>query len=82
MLAIQGNKQVQIEEKEKAYYLTLGYDIAEVEEGALKIVENAPSKTVTYAVYQEALDKIKELEAKIVAAEEVTATKEDGKTAK
>jgi hypothetical protein len=62
MLAIKENKQLQIEEKEKTYYLTLGYDIAEVVEGELKIIENTPSKTVTYAIHKEALDKIAELE--------------------
>ncbi|AGK95626.1 hypothetical protein [Clostridium pasteurianum] len=68
MLAVQGNKQIKIEEKDKAYYLTLGYDIADVDEkGNLTITENAPGKTVTYAKYKEALDKIVELENQIEA---------------
>lgn len=63
MLAVKDNRQVQIEEKEKVYYLTLGYDIAEVEEGELKIIENSPAKTVSYAEHKKALDRIAELEA-------------------
>jgi septation ring formation regulator EzrA len=65
MLAIKDNKQVQIEEKDKSYYLTLGYDIAEVEDGELKIIENSPSKSVAYAEHKKALDKIAEFQAKL-----------------
>ncbi|MEY8001199.1 hypothetical protein AB8U03_13540 [Clostridium sp. Mt-5] len=66
MLAIKENKQLKIDEKDKAYYLTLGYDIADVDEkGNLKILENAPGKTVTYAKYEEALSQIADLEKQV-----------------
>lgn len=65
MIAVRDNKQITIQDGEKATYLALGYDIADVEDGELKIIENAPGKTVPYATYKEALDKIDALQAEI-----------------
>lgn len=67
MIAVRDNKQIKIQDSEKATYLALGYDIFDVENGALKLVENAPGKTVPYSKYKEALDKIATLEAEIDA---------------
>lgn len=69
MIAVKDNKQITIADSEKATYLALGYDIAEpsTDGKSLSIVENAPGKTVSYATYQEALDKIATLEAEIDA---------------
>lgn len=69
MLAVRGNKQIKIDEAEKATYLALGYDIAEVDtdSNSLKITDTAPGKTVPYATYKESLDKVASLEAEIDA---------------
>lgn len=63
MLAVKHNKQIQITKAEKSTYLALGYDIAEVENDEIKIIEVAPEKKVAYSKYKEALDRIAELEA-------------------
>jgi hypothetical protein len=66
MIAVKDNKQIKIEEVEKTTYLALGYDIAEADGNELKIIENAPGKSVPYAQYKEVMDKIAELEAEKV----------------
>lgn len=65
MFAIKDNKQIEINELDKAYYLELRYDIVEIDKEKIKIIEYSPRKAVTYAVYKKALDKIKKLEAEI-----------------
>jgi predicted subunit of tRNA(5-methylaminomethyl-2-thiouridylate) methyltransferase len=55
--AVKGNKQLKIEEAEKASYLNLGYDIAEQQGNELKVTDHAPSKTVLWAVHQKALEE-------------------------
>jgi hypothetical protein len=67
MIAVKDNKQIKIEDSEKATYLTLGYDIADISEDgkSLNIIENAPNKLIPYVKYKEALDKIATLEAEI-----------------
>lgn len=56
LYAIKGNKQLQIDDAEKATYLKLGYDIAEADGDKLETVETSPAKTVPYPQY-EALQK-------------------------
>lgn len=60
MLAQKDNKTYTITEQEKKMYLADGYDIYS-DEGEL--LERSPSATVSWAVYEKALARIKELEA-------------------
>ncbi len=65
LYAVRGNKHLKIDEKERAAYLALGYDIAEVDGKSLKIVETSPAKTVPYPKYKAALEKIAALSAEL-----------------
>ncbi|EFM10165.1 conserved hypothetical protein [Paenibacillus curdlanolyticus YK9] len=65
LYAVNGNKQLKIDEADKAAYLKLGYDIAEENGGVLETIETSPAKTVTYAEHKKALDRIEELEAQL-----------------
>ncbi|PWV97443.1 hypothetical protein DFQ01_12187 [Paenibacillus cellulosilyticus] len=67
LYAIKGNKQLKIDEADKAGYLKLGYDIAEEQGGALETIETSPSKTVTYAEHKKALDRNEELEEQLAS---------------
>jgi hypothetical protein len=62
MYAVRGNKHLKITEADRATHLALGYDIAEVVDDKLKVVEVAPDKTVPYAKHKAALDRIAALE--------------------
>lgn len=64
LLAVKGNREEVIEEKNKASFLQNGYDIYEKDEkGKITLKHSSPSKRVSYEKYQEALEKIKKLEA-------------------
>lgn len=67
MIAVKDNKQITIQDSEKATYLALGYDIAELSADgkSLDITENAPGKTVSYTTYKEVLDQVAALQAEI-----------------
>lgn len=66
LLAIKGNREEVIEEKNMASFLANGYDIYEKDEkGKVSLKEPSPSKKVSYAEYQKALEKIKKLESEI-----------------
>lgn len=62
LYAVRGNKHLKITEADRATHLALGYDIAEVDGNRLEVVEVAPDKTVPYAKYRAALDRIAVLE--------------------
>lgn len=62
LYAVRGNKHLKITEADRAAHLALGYDIAEVDGDKLKVIEVAPDKTVPYAKYRAALEKIAALE--------------------
>ncbi|MBY9082378.1 hypothetical protein KIH86_13885 [Paenibacillus sp. HN-1] len=75
LYAVKGNTQLKIEEAERSDYLKLGYDIAEVDGEALKTVETSPSKSVSYAEHQKALDEIESLKAQLAGADTKAAGK-------
>ena len=62
MYAKKQNKRYTITEAEKKGYQARGYDIYS-DDGEL--LETGAGKTVSYAKYKQALDKIKELEKKL-----------------
>ena len=78
LYAVKGNKQLKIDEAEKASYLKLGYDIAKVEDDGLKIVEVSPAKTVPYAKYEEVVARAKAAEKKAANLEKQLAEKGKG----
>lgn len=69
LYAVRGNKQLKIEEAEKATYLNQGYDIAQEQGGELVPVETAPSKTIPYVKYEALLDENAVLKEQLEAAE-------------
>lgn len=62
MYAKKQNKRYTITEAETKGYQARGYDIYS-DDG--KLIETGAGKTVSYAKYQQALNKIKELEEKL-----------------
>ena len=72
LYAVKGNKRLQITDAEKAGYLSMGYDIAEVKGKSLKVIDVAPAKTVPYAVHKEALAKIADLEKELAKVKKAT----------
>lgn len=68
LYAVKGNTQLKIEESEKAEYLKLGYDIAEAVDGALKIIETSPTKTVPYKEYEALSRENAELKKQVAAS--------------
>lgn len=65
LYAIKGNKRLKIDESQKNAYLAWGYDIAKAIGEKLKVIESTPAKTVPYAKYKDALDKIASLEKEL-----------------
>lgn len=61
MYAVKGNKQLKIDEAEKAAYLSQGFDIAEEREGKLETLEESPAKTIPMAQYKAVLAQVEEL---------------------
>lgn len=80
LYAVRGNKQLKIDEAEKAAYLNQGYDIAKEQNGQLQTIAVSPSKTVPYAEYKKLLDENEALKDEIAALQEQLA--EPGKKAK
>lgn len=78
LIAVKGNTQLKIDESERDSYLKLGYDIAEQEGNKLEVVENAPSKTVSWAEYQALAKENVELKKQISASGSGTAEALDG----
>lgn len=72
LYAVKGNTQLKIDEAERADYLKLGYDIAEVDGDKLVTVDTAPAKTVPYAEHKKALDEIEELKVQLADAKKST----------
>lgn len=66
MLAQKDNKTYTVTEQEKKMYLADGYDIYS-DEGEL--LERSPSATVSWAVHERALARIKELEKELAEKE-------------
>lgn len=52
LYAIKGNKQLKIDEASKGAYLNMGFDIAEVDGNKLNIIEESPSKTITFVEHK------------------------------
>lgn len=77
MYAKKQNKRYTITEAEKKGYQARGYDIYD-DDGNL--VEVGAGKTVSYAKYQQALDKIKELKKKLKSLENSKANKSKSDT--
>lgn len=65
ILAIKGNKQLEIDEKEKQAYLDLGFDIAESNGTELKIIDYPKSKAIAYEKYVALEEENKKLKAEI-----------------
>lgn len=66
LLAIKGNREEVIEEKNMTSFLDNGYDIYEKDDkGKVTLKKPSPSKKVSYEEYQKALENIKKLEAEI-----------------
>lgn len=65
LIAVKGNKQVKIGEAARQQYLSLGYDIAEIQNGELVIVQHSPSKTVPYVQYERLLRENRTLKAQL-----------------
>ena len=76
MLAQKDNKTYTITEQEKKMYLADGYDIYS-DEGEL--LERSPSATVSWAVYEKALARIKELEAEFAEKKEAEPEQDNAK---
>ncbi|WP_160045574.1 hypothetical protein [Paenibacillus sp. USDA918EY] len=85
LYAVKGNKQLKIQETEKASYLNLGYDIAEEQDGKLVPLESSLSKTVPYAQYEVLQRENAELKEKLEAAgsqEQVETLQKENKSLK
>ncbi|BCG57481.1 hypothetical protein [Paenibacillus sp. URB8-2] len=68
LFAVKGNKQLRIDDAERDTYLKMGYDIAEQEGDDLKVVDNAPSKTVSFTEYQKLAQENADLKKQIAAS--------------
>lgn len=68
MYAVKANRQYTITEAEKEQYQAAGYDIVDE---AGRVQAHGAGKTVPYAKYQEALDRIRVLEAQRAGKEEL-----------
>lgn len=68
LYAVKGNTQLKIDDSEKDAYLKLGYDIAAQEGNELNVVENAPSKTVSWTEYQALATENVELRKQVTAS--------------
>lgn len=68
LIAVKGNTQLKIDDSERDSYLKLGYDIAEQEGNKLEVVENAPSKTVSWAEYDALAKENAELHKQVAAS--------------
>lgn len=66
MRAVKENKEYTIEESQKGFYLTQGFDIYG-DDGEL--LEAAPGKTVSYDEYAALQRKLEELEAELQKAQ-------------
>lgn len=75
MYAKKQNKRYTITEAETKGYQARGYDIYG-DDG--KLIETGAGKTVSYAKYQQALDKIRELEAKLASSKNSKADEAKG----
>lgn len=73
LYAVKGNTQLKIDDSEKESYLKLGYDIAEQEGNELNVLENAPSKTVSWTDYQVLVKENLELRKQVTASGSGTA---------
>lgn len=76
MLAQKDNKTYSITDQEKKTYLADGYDIYS-DEGEL--LEHSPTATVSWAVYEKSLARIKELEAELAEKKEKEPEQDDAK---
>lgn len=75
LIAVKGNRQVTIDEAARQQYLNLGYDIAEVRNGELAIVQHSPSKTVPYVQYERLLRENQALKAQLAEGTKKNAKK-------
>lgn len=66
--AVKGNKQLKIDEAEKATYLKLGYDIGVVSGDKLEITTRSPNSTVPYAKYEVLENKLADAQAELSKA--------------
>lgn len=73
LIAVKGNTQLKIDDSERDSYLKLGYDIAEQEGNKLEVVENAPSKTVSWTEYNALAQENVDLKNQIAASGSGTA---------
>lgn len=63
LYAIKGNKQLQIENSEKATYLKAGYDIGSSDGKNLEIIERSPNSVVSFVKYEALEDKLHDAES-------------------
>lgn len=66
LYAVNKNKEIAIEEKDKQSYLSNGYDIYETDkDGKVKLKTASPSKKVSYEKYQKLVKENEKLKAEI-----------------
>lgn len=68
LYAVKGNKQLKIDEAEKETYLKLGYDIAEQHGDELKVIKDAPTKSVSWKDHQAVVAENADLKEQLAAA--------------
>ena len=82
LYAIKGNKQLKIDEAEKAAHLKLGYDIAKEVDGKLQVVAVSPAKTVPHAKYVALVEENAELKKSFEKSQGAELKKENAALAK
>ncbi|RGG80306.1 hypothetical protein DWW76_12665 [Coprobacillus sp. AF17-11AC] len=70
LLAVKGNKEVAIEEKDAQSYLSDGYDIYESKDGKVSLKNTSPSKKVIYSEYEKVVNESKKLAEELKKAKE------------
>lgn len=65
LLAIKGNREEVIEEKDMASFLNNGYDIYEKKDGKIALKSASTSKKVSYSQYQSVVDENKKLKEEL-----------------
>lgn len=65
LIAVKGNREEVIEEKNMTSYSSNGYDIYEKKDGKLVLKVNASNKKISYEEHKKVLDENKKLKAEI-----------------
>lgn len=65
LIAVKGNREEVIEEKDMTSYSSNGYDVYENKDGKLTLKVNAINKKVSYEQHKKVLEENKKLKAEI-----------------